>query len=179
MISHTGKLNLSALIAIILSTAALPCAAEAATLRVGAAAENVATLDPTRATATVDVGVVSWMFNGLVRFPPGSADPTKIEPDLAEKWETTPDGLVWTFHLRNGVKFHGDYGTVTSEDVVYSPGACKESENVIFFERLHRSQIDRSDRPADREDHLEQPGSRLPGPDRKLPRRQYHQQKGS
>ncbi|CUX71250.1 polyamine ABC transporter substrate-binding protein (plasmid) [Agrobacterium tumefaciens] len=132
MISHTGKLNLSALIATFLSTAALPCAAEAATLRVGAAAENVATLDPTRATATVDVGVVSWMFNGLVRFPPGSADPTKIEPDLAEKWETTPDGLVWTFHLRNGVKFHGDYGTVTSEDVVYSLERAKNPKTSSF-----------------------------------------------
>ncbi|NTA14343.1 polyamine ABC transporter substrate-binding protein, partial [Agrobacterium tumefaciens] len=84
MTNKTGISKFSALIAISLSTAALPYAVEAATLRVGAAAENVATLDPTRATATVDVGVVSWMFNGLVRFPPGSADPTKIEPDLAE-----------------------------------------------------------------------------------------------
>ena len=43
-----------------------------------------------------------------------------IEPDLAERWETTPDGKAWTFHLRQDVKFHGDWGTLSADDVVYS-----------------------------------------------------------
>lgn len=49
----------------------------------------------------------------------GSAEPKDLEPDLAERWESSPDGKVWTFHLRQGVKFHGGWGTLDA-DVVYS-----------------------------------------------------------
>jgi peptide/nickel transport system substrate-binding protein len=89
-------------------------------LRVGMSMADVTNLDPDRASATADVTLVSWMFNGLVRFPPGSANPSEIQPDLAESWTTSPDGLEWTFKLRKGVKFHGDWGEMTAEDVVYS-----------------------------------------------------------
>ncbi len=95
-------------------------AADRPMLRVSSGAADNATFDPHRATSTHDKGVVSQMFNGLVRFPPGSADPAKLEPDLAESWEVSDDSRVWTFKLRQGVKFHGDYGEMTAEDVVYS-----------------------------------------------------------
>ncbi|WP_421361720.1 MULTISPECIES: ABC transporter substrate-binding protein [Agrobacterium] len=123
----------TAIYGFVLVASALSSESSTATiLRVGAGGEYISTLDPTRATALVDVGVVSWMFNGLVRFPPGSADPAKIEPDLAERWEVSEDGLAWTFHLRNGVKFHGDYGTVSSEDVVYSLERAKNPKTSSF-----------------------------------------------
>jgi len=89
-------------------------------LRVSLGAGDVATLDAHRASATNDKGVVSWLFNGLVRFRPGSADPKSLEPDLAERWETSADGKVWTFFLRKGVKFHGDWGVLGADDVIYS-----------------------------------------------------------
>lgn len=38
-------------------------------------AADISTLDPHRATLLVDKGIVAEMFNGLVRFAPGSADP--------------------------------------------------------------------------------------------------------
>ena len=100
---------------------AAPAAAQTApTLRVGMAAQDVGRLDPHFAVSTIDRVVVAWMFNGLVRFKPGSIDPAEIEPDLAERWESSADGKTWTFHLRRGVQFHGGFGEMTAEDVVFS-----------------------------------------------------------
>jgi dipeptide transport system substrate-binding protein len=43
------------------------------------------------------------IYNRLVRF---DRIGSRFEPDLAERWEISPNGLVYTFHLRRGVKFH-------------------------------------------------------------------------
>ena len=43
------------------------------------------------------------VFSRLVAFRPGS---TEVVPALAQRWEVSPDGLAYTFHLRPGVKFH-------------------------------------------------------------------------
>ena len=42
------------------------------------------------------------MYEGLVGFD----EKNDIEPRLAEKWDISPDGKVYTFHIRQGVKFH-------------------------------------------------------------------------
>lgn len=97
---------------------ALPAAAQP-TLRVGLAAQQGSTFDPHRATATEDIAPVSWMFGALLRFPPGSADPARLEPDLAESMDSTPDGLTWTFRIRPGVTFH-DGRALAAEDVAAS-----------------------------------------------------------
>jgi len=43
----------------------------------------------------------------------------KPEPDLATAWEPNEDGTVWTFHIREGVRFH-DGSALGAGDVVYS-----------------------------------------------------------
>ena len=82
------KLRLVGALAIALSGAlALPgpsVAGDGAVLRISATGTDIAKLDPHRATSTTDKAAVDWIFNGLVRFAPGSADPKDIEPDLAE-----------------------------------------------------------------------------------------------
>jgi peptide/nickel transport system substrate-binding protein len=105
---------------VVLAAALLAAPAAAQTLRVGQIGQQSGTLDPHRATATHDKGPASWMFDGLVRFPPGSADPSRLEPDLAERWERSADGLTWTFTLRDGVEFHHGMGRLTAEDVAFS-----------------------------------------------------------
>lgn len=112
---------LAGLAAMILGAAPLAAQAQQGpTLRVGMAAQDVGRLDPHFAVSTIDRVAVAWMFNGLVRFRPGSINPAEIEPDLAESWESSPDGKVWTFRLRRGVQFHGGFGEMTADDVVFS-----------------------------------------------------------
>ncbi len=113
----------------------LPVAANAqqgSTLRVGMAAQDVGRLDPHFAASTIDRVVVAWMFNGLVRFKPGSINPADIEPDLAERWESSADGKTWTFHLRRGVQFHGGFGELTADDVVFSLRKAANAQSSAF-----------------------------------------------
>ncbi len=102
------------------------------TLTVSSGVADIATLDPHRATAIGDKGVVSEIFDGLVRFPPGSADPKALQPDLAEKWEASPDNKIWTFRLRKGVQFHAGYGELKAADVVYSLQRAADSKRSSF-----------------------------------------------
>jgi len=43
------------------------------------------------------------VYDTLTQFKPGT---TELQPGLAERWDISPDGLVYTLHLRRGVKFH-------------------------------------------------------------------------
>jgi len=55
--------------------------------------------------------------NGLLRYD--STDPDKIVTDLADSFEMAEDGLSYTFHLHDGVKFH-DGQPCTAEDVKFT-----------------------------------------------------------
>jgi peptide/nickel transport system substrate-binding protein len=119
-----------------LSAAALPVGealAEPSThLNLGSFGADVSQLDPDYAANTTDRTVVAWVFNGLVRFKPGSTDPASIEPDLAESWESSDDKLVWTFHLREGVQWQKGYGEVTADDVVFSLNKAANSDTSAY-----------------------------------------------
>jgi peptide/nickel transport system substrate-binding protein/dipeptide transport system substrate-binding protein len=66
------------------------------------------------------------IFNQLVAFKNGS---TTIEPSLATHWKISPDGLTYTFYLRQGVKFH------TTN--YFKPTRDFNADDVIFtFERM-------------------------------------------
>ena len=97
-----------------------PALAQEKVVRMALKASDIRSLDPHYGTTTIDYACIDPMFNGLVRFKPEDINPEKIEPDLAEKWERSKDGLVWTFYLRKGVKFHKGYGEMTAEDVKFS-----------------------------------------------------------
>ncbi|MBI4497373.1 MAG: ABC transporter substrate-binding protein [Chloroflexi bacterium] len=63
------------------------------------------------------IGPIMPNYDGLLMFDP--LDPSKIVGDLAERWEQSQDGRLYTFALRKGVKFHN--GTpFTAADAKYS-----------------------------------------------------------
>jgi len=65
------------------------------------------------------------VYDGLVQFERGT---TNIMPGLAESWSVSDDGLVYTFNLRKGVKFHSNEGFTPTRDF--------NADDVIFsFER--------------------------------------------
>ena len=97
-----------------------PTFAQEKVVREALKASDIRSLDPHYGTTTIDYACIDPMFNALVRFKPADINPERIEPDLAERWERSKDGLVWTFYLRKGVKFHKGYGELTSEDVKFS-----------------------------------------------------------
>ena len=86
-------------------------------LRIGTLGSDAISLDPHMSTKSQDKIIFPMIFNGLVRFKPGTADLNAIEPDLAESWGVSDDQLVWAFKLRRGVKFHGGYGELTADGV--------------------------------------------------------------
>lgn len=75
-------------------------------------------LDPHTQTNHAAAWAVAPVYNALVKRD-DQADPTRIVTDLAEKWEISPDGLVYTFSIPKGVKFH-DGTPLTIEDVKFS-----------------------------------------------------------
>jgi peptide/nickel transport system substrate-binding protein len=81
---------------------------------------NATHLDPAFSATAPDLAVNQTIYNGLVRFKPGSISVDDIEGDLAESWESNPEGTVWTFHLRKGVQWQFGYGELKSADVKWT-----------------------------------------------------------
>jgi len=67
-----------------------------------AAPADATTLDPHNTTDTESDQVTMMIYEPLIAFD----DAMRIVPRLAERWNVEPDGVTWTFHLRQGVTFH-------------------------------------------------------------------------
>ncbi|MCK4246781.1 ABC transporter substrate-binding protein [Candidatus Bipolaricaulota bacterium] len=77
--------------------------------------QEFGTIDPQRGNDWTESMAMVNVYDALV-FPNTAGD---MEPKLATTWDATPDGLIYTFTVREGVKFH-DGSEVTAEDVKFA-----------------------------------------------------------
>ena len=108
------------------------CPANERCLLIGNGAEPN-TLDPHRSTGTWEHRILADMFLGLTQ---DDANGRPI-PGMATRWETSSDGLTWTFHLRDAR--WSDGVPVTADDFVYSlhriltPGVASEYAYLLYL----------------------------------------------
>jgi peptide/nickel transport system substrate-binding protein len=85
--------------------------------------------------------VMDLTYDLLVDFSPKDSSPVS---GLADSWETSDDGLTWTFHLNKDAKWH-DGKPVTSEDVAYTFQRILDEEQGLFIDYV--SQIESIETP--------------------------------
>jgi ABC-type transport system substrate-binding protein len=78
--------------------------------------DDVATLDPAIGYDWQNWSMIKSLYDGLMDYTPGTTD---LRPGLAESYEISEDGMIFTFKLREGVLFHNGR-EMTAEDVKYS-----------------------------------------------------------
>lgn len=109
-----------------------PCPEGKICIQAGNSSEPVS-LDPHKVTGTWEDRILSSVLMGLTQDAP---DGTAI-PGMAERWETSADGLVWTFYLREATWSDGK--PVTADDFVFAlrrimdPKTASEYASILYF----------------------------------------------
>jgi len=97
---------------------------------------------------------IYWtVYDRLIGF---NEETGEFEPELAESWDISDDGMVYTFHLRKDVKWH-DGSDFTAEDVKYTVERGIETGCGIYPSVSHATIID----PYTIEFHMLEPNSLL------------------
>lgn len=96
--------------------------------------DDIVDVDPHAVTGVPEHNVIDALFEGLVTLDPRELQP---RPGVAERWEISPDGLEYTFHLRRDARWsNGD--PVTSTDFLLShrriltPSLASQYANMLF-----------------------------------------------
>ncbi len=113
---------------------------------------EVTTLDPATVTGVPEGRMIRALFEGLVIKHPVTLEPV---PGMAEAWDISPDGLVYTFHIRRGARWsNGD--PFTAHDFVYSlerflnPATAAEYAYQLWYvkgARAYTRELDADGRP--------------------------------
>lgn len=102
------------------------------------------TLDPMIDPGADGIYILEQVMEGLMRiYEDGS-----IGPGLAESWEISDDQLVWSFKLREGVKFqNGD--PFTADDVIFTFNRLMDPDGVASFKALYIDHIEKVEKVDD------------------------------
>ncbi len=101
---------------------------------------DIATLDGAFVVDVPSMTLLRLVYNNLVKLNRRM----EIEPDLATRWDISPDRLTWTFHLRPGVKF-SDSTPLTAEAVKFTLERMLDrataAPNRIYFAEIAGIQV--------------------------------------
>lgn len=102
-------------------------------------------LNPITSTEAVADVITAHLYETLLE---RDYDTLELKPELAERWEMSPDGLIYRFYLKRGVLW-SDGVEFTADDVVYSftmlksPAVASASWKVYFLDVQRIRKIDR------------------------------------
>jgi ABC-type transport system substrate-binding protein len=94
-----------------------PSADKYLTVAIGTNDNNPDTFDSQKTTNYYNIPLN--IFDRLVECEPDASGETKLVPGLADSWDISPDGKVYTFHLHKGVKFSNGE-ELKADDVIYT-----------------------------------------------------------
>jgi oligopeptide transport system substrate-binding protein len=86
-------------------------------------------LDPPNSYESEGIQVIRQVWDGLVDYNPETLE---VEPAIAKSWDISDDGLVYTFNLEKGVKFHSGR-EVVADDFVYSWSRVAQAETASYL----------------------------------------------
>ena len=108
--------------------------ASAADLVIGLQQEPTS-LDPTSdATASIDGMLTQNVYESLTI----AAENGEVHPNLAKSWDVSEDGLIYVFHLNDGVKYH-DGSDFDAGDVIYSFNRAMAEDSVNPSKKIFKS----------------------------------------
>lgn len=90
---------------------------------------DIGTFDPDNGFEIGGMSAINNVYEGLVEYEPGS---TKIVGLLAKSWDISDDGLIYTFHLVKGVRFH-DGTPLDAKAVVTSFERRRDRELILSY----------------------------------------------
>ena len=90
---------------------------------------DIGSFDPDNGFETGAMSAIDNVYQGLVQYEPGS---TKIIGLLARSWDISDDGLTYTFHLVEGVKFH-DGTPFNAAAVIKSFGRRRDHRMILSY----------------------------------------------
>jgi len=97
--------------------------------------QDITFLDPTKSPSAIDRALPHLYSNTLVKWTGKNDESPKVEPSLATKWDISTDGLVYTFYLRQGVKWHNlppvNGREFTSSDVKFAIDRIADPKNKL------------------------------------------------
>lgn len=97
---------------------------------------DLVTVDPAHSGDALTNTVINLIFGGLVRFN----ERLEVVPDGASDWKVSDDGMVYTFTIRENLKF-GDGSPVTADDFVFSFNRAMSPDVGAFAASAHFGHI--------------------------------------